>query len=469
MRRALIAAALVCLWAAAALAVQPARAAEVQVIEQKQIAPRVIELTISTPAFATPTHVHVDLPVRYAADPNRRWPVAYALAGTMNTYKTFNNFVDGVGLTKDFPAIVVSPNGDSGYWSDWYNGGAFGPPMYETYVVEQLVPLIDARFRTAASRAQRAVMGISMGGFGAMMIAARHPDLFGAAASLSGAVDSNQPTIATAVTLSPTFQEAAPDSIFGPRATQEVRWRGHNPVDLADNLRGMALQVRSANGTLNPGIGENPLSADTVSCLVEAGVYGASLSFNSTLDRLGIPHLWKDYGAGCHTVPNFEREIADTLRGFAAEFADPAPAPSSFDYRSIEPAFGVWGWRVATDPERALEFLQMKTVSRDGLTLTGSGTTTLTTPPLFRRAQRVELTNALPRIAIPDASGRIRFTVDLGPPDTIQQFTPGADPAEVSRTVTFTAHPRRAGKANRKACGTTKRPSGVRGGYCKLG
>src|SRR3954453_23259926 len=103
----------------------------------------------------------------------------------MNTYRTFNSFVGGVKLTESYPSIIVSPNGDSGYWSDWFDGGAFGPPMYETYVIRQLIPLIDKRFRTNPTRQQRAVLGISMGGYGSMMVAARHPDLFVAAASLS--------------------------------------------------------------------------------------------------------------------------------------------------------------------------------------------------------------------------------------------------------------------------------------------
>jgi S-formylglutathione hydrolase FrmB len=191
----------------------PGQAGDVRITAEERIAPRVIELTISTPAFTAPTKVHVNLPVGYGADRDRRWPVTYVLAGTMNTYRTFNDLVDGVELTESFPSIVVSPNGDSGYWSDWFNGGAFGPPMYETYVVDQLIPLIDARFRTAARRSQRAVMGISMGGYGAMMVAARHPDLFVSAASLSGAVDSNLAPHAAVLSLSPTFQGAKPDAI----------------------------------------------------------------------------------------------------------------------------------------------------------------------------------------------------------------------------------------------------------------
>ena len=50
--------------------------------------------------------------------------------------------------------------------------------MPETYVIDQLIPLIDATFRTIPTRAERAIAGVSMGGYGASMLAAEHPDLF---------------------------------------------------------------------------------------------------------------------------------------------------------------------------------------------------------------------------------------------------------------------------------------------------
>jgi S-formylglutathione hydrolase FrmB len=415
----------------------PAQAGDAQITAEQSVDPRVIELTLSTPAFTAPTKVTVNLPVGYDADRARRWPVTYFLAGTMNTHSTFNDVVDGVELTESFPSIVVSPNGDSGYWSDWYNGGAFGPPMYETYVIDQLIPLIDARFRTIDDRSQRAVMGTSMGGYGAMMVAARHPDLFAAAASLSGAVDSNLAANGAVLSLSPTFQGAQADAIYGPRSTQEVRWRGHNPTDLADNLRDLDLQVRSANGVLNPAIGENPLSADSVSCVVEAGVYMASVNLHDTLAELQIPHLWQDYGAGCHSVPNFKREITDTLRVFTAVFAQPPAPPARFAYASIESDFDVWGWHVGADPKRPIEFLQLRRVSSRGLTAIGSGTATVTTPPLFEGLRRVDLDDAEEAMAVPDANGRISFSVNLGAPNAEQQFHPGAATSRTSRAVSF--------------------------------
>jgi S-formylglutathione hydrolase FrmB len=376
----------------------------------------VIELTVATPAFVAPTKVDVNLPVGYDADPSRRWPVTYFTAGTMNRYNAFNQVLDGEKLASAYPSIIVSPDANSGYWSDWYNGGAFGPPKYETFVIDQLIPLIDARFRTIADRSHRAIFGISMGGYGSLMFAARHPDLFVAAASLSGAVDSNLTANGAVLSASSTFDGAAPDAIYGPRAEQEVRWRGHNPTDLAANLRGLDLQVRTANGILNPGIGEGTATAgDVPSCVVEGGVHMASVDFHQQLDGLGIPHVWKDYGPGCHTAPNFKREVLDTLAVFERVLANPPTPPATFDYQSIQPHFDLWGWTVDADPARALEFLKLDDAGRGGATFTGSGTTTATTPAIFRDVLYVDVVGAgKTRRVIPDEAGRITFSVDLG-------------------------------------------------------
>ncbi|HYH61388.1 MAG TPA: alpha/beta hydrolase family protein [Solirubrobacterales bacterium] len=411
--------------------VSSAGASDAQLIDEQQVTDRLLELTISTPAFAEPTKVHVFLPRGYERSGSRQWPVTYFTAGTMNNHDSFANVVNGQKLTRDYPSIVVSPDSNSGYWSDWFNAGAFGPPMYETFVIDQLIPLIDERFRTISRRSHRLVFGISMGGYGSMMFAARHPDLFSAAASLSGAVDSNLPANGAILSLSSTFDGAEPDAIYGPRLTEEVRWRGHNPTDLAANLRGLALQVRTANGVLNPEIGEGDSPDDAASCVVEGGVHMASINLHSELASLGVDHTWLDYGPGCHTPQNFTREIIDTLAAFEAVLADPPARPRKFRYRSIEPRFDVWGWRVRSDPERALEFLEMERASRRGLTLTGSGVTRVKTPPYFRGVRVVEVATSEGRSqsVSPSRLGRLRFTVDLGPPHADQQYTAASQAA----------------------------------------
>jgi S-formylglutathione hydrolase FrmB len=362
--------------------------------------------------------------------------VTYVTAGTMNNYNSFRTVVDGVRLSAGYPSIIVSPDGNSGYWSDWYNGGAFGPPAYETFVVDELLGLIDQRFRTLADRAHRLIFGISMGGYGAIMLAAHHPDLFAGAATLSGAVDSNNPLLAGALSVSSTFDGGPVDAINGPRSTQAVRWHGRNPTDLAENLGDVDLQVRTADGTLNPGIGENPLSADLASCAVEAGVYMGSVSFHQRLAATGTRHLWRDYGPGCHTPANFKREIADTLTAFEGLLAAPRPDPATFDFRSIDPRFDIWGWHVEADPRRALEFLRLRG-GRDAVTLTGSGRTSVATPAWYRGLRSVDV-DGVP--AAPGPDGRLRFAVDLGPAHPVQQYTQGAATTFTSRSVALAPH-----------------------------
>ncbi|HEV3229306.1 MAG TPA: alpha/beta hydrolase family protein [Solirubrobacteraceae bacterium] len=414
-----------------------------RIVAEQRTGPRVITLTIATPAFTAPTRVQVFLPAGYDSDPARRWPVTYYLHGMQGDQTRFSAwFGDLIG---GFPSIVVAPDGgQSGYYSDWYNGGAGGPPMYETYDIDQLIPLIDARFRTSASRGGRALIGESMGGYGVMTYAARHPDLFAAASSMSGFVDSNYAPAIAIVSAGPLLQGGLPDAIYGSYATEEVRWRGHNPTDLATNLRDVALQVRTAEGVPTTTIeGTDPTSA--VGCTEEAGIFQTSTDFHQQLLALGVSHVWKDYGTGCHDTLNFRREFTDSLPGLERVFAHPRPDPSAITYRSIEPHFAVWGWRVDADPARALEFLQIQQAGRGGLTLVGSGRTNVTTPPFFPGLTAVEVvTSGRVSVLRPDHAGRLHFTVDLGPAHTNQQYTEASQLAGdgtpgyfTSRTVTF--------------------------------
>ncbi len=83
------------------------------------------------------------------------------------------------------PALLAFPDCFTRYGGSQYlNSSALG--RYQDYITQELVPRVDAEFRTLASREHRGVMGHSSGGFGALHLAMHHPDLFGAAACHSG-------------------------------------------------------------------------------------------------------------------------------------------------------------------------------------------------------------------------------------------------------------------------------------------
>jgi S-formylglutathione hydrolase FrmB len=396
---------------------------------------RGVQLTISTPAFTTPTQVQLFLPAGYDAEPKRRWPVTYYLHGAQGDDTRFNAWYGG--LIGGYPSIVVAPSGGAfGWYSNWYNRGAFGPPEYETYDIDQLIPLIDANFRTIPRRQGRALIGESMGGYGVMSYAALHPDLFGGVVSMSGLVDSNYGPGTALITASPTLQSGdPPDAIYGPRATELVRWYGHNPTNLASNLRNVAMRITTATGSPAPAEGPVPVPG----CPEEMVIYQTNLDLEQELVALGIPHQWQVYGKGCHDIWNFQREFVDGLPFLEQLFAKPQPDPQTFNYATIEPDFTIWGWQVKADPQRALEFMQIQNAGRSGLTLIGSGTTGVETPPFFRGRRAVAVsTGDSTEIVAPDRSGRLSFTVDLGSPHRYQQYTPAAEAVGENTSAYFT-------------------------------
>ncbi|HLE78292.1 MAG TPA: alpha/beta hydrolase-fold protein [bacterium] len=139
--------------------------------------------------------IPVYLPPGYEAEPERRYPVIYWLHGFTGIGLSAVNqtlwvpalpqLMDQVIAAGAPPAILVMPDGSTRYGGSQYlNSPATG--RYEDYVVRELVPYIDGRYRTQPSRDHRGVDGKSSGGYGAMVLAMRNPDVFGGVASHSG-------------------------------------------------------------------------------------------------------------------------------------------------------------------------------------------------------------------------------------------------------------------------------------------
>jgi S-formylglutathione hydrolase FrmB len=379
-------------------------------VSATRLDPRLQQLGFRTPAVSGVTYVRVLVPRGYATHPRRRYPVLYLLHGALDDQTAWTVKGDAEQITAHYPVIVVMPDsGASGGYTNWFNGGAGGPPEWETYHIDQLLPWIDGHFRTRPVRAERAIAGLSMGGFGAISYAARHPDLFAAAASFSGAVDTNNP-LDIAVT---------PTAVFGPRATEEVIWRGHNPWDLAANLRGVSVTIRTGNG--QPG---GPFGGGDI---VEQAVGEMSVSFHNRLEQLGIPSMFDDYGPGGHLWPYWERDLRQTLPTLMSVFAHPKPAPSSFSFTAIEPRYSVYGWTVGLR-RRALEFSTLRVRAGGAFTLTGSGRALVTAGQRYPRRARVtaivrDARGVHPRRLLLGRSGRLAIPVDLGPSNRYQEYT----------------------------------------------
>ena len=385
----------------------------VALLDTQRIDSRLLTLTLQTPALAAPTRVQILLPDRYESTPAQRYPVVYLLQGAIDDYTAWIREGNAEALTAGYPMIIVMPDaGDKGFYSDWYNDGRFGSPQWETYHIRELIPWIDAHYRTIASRRGRAVGGVSMGGYGALSYAARHPDLFAAVVSFSGLVNTN--TRPDRSTIS--------DTVFGPRATQEVRWRGHNPWDLAANLRGMDITLYTHNGLP----GKDYLGLDPAEIIV----HQQNVDLHQQLLDANVPHHWNDHGAGPHKWPTWQQDLSEALLGLQTVFSQPPAMPTPVTFKAIEPQYRVYGWEV-TLKRPALEFSTLANADARGFTLSGSGDASVTTPSLYTPRTEYSVTidtgDGPRRSAIRSSdSGRLTVRFTLGPANTEQQYTEAA-------------------------------------------
>ena len=282
--------------AAAASAATGARA--ITIVRRQRLDPRLEEWTLRTPALGDPTRVRVLLPAGYRSDARRRYPVVYLLHGADSDDTSWTRFGDAERITARAPMIVVMPDGGAqGWYTDWYAGDRTVQPRWETYHVGELVPWIDATYRTVAAKRGRAIAGLSMGGYGALSYAARHPDTFAAAASFSGAL------------------EIGSEDAWGVRSANAARWRAHLPISIASRLRSLALvEIRTGNG--RPGPLDRPATQPGCpACSLERFLQPANVRLHRRLQALGIRHVWDDYGPGTHDWPYWRRDLRETLPG----------------------------------------------------------------------------------------------------------------------------------------------------------
>lgn len=113
------------------------------------------------------------------------YPVVYLLHGLTGH---FDNWTDRTKLTqyaKKYNYIIVTPEGGDGWYTDSVSVPA---DKYESYIIQELIPEVDKKFRTIADREHRIIAGLSMGGYGAIKFGLKYPEKFALVGSFSGAL-----------------------------------------------------------------------------------------------------------------------------------------------------------------------------------------------------------------------------------------------------------------------------------------
>ena len=284
--------------------------------------------TFHSAALGADKRFVVYLPASYERDASRRYPVAYYLHGLSGSQGDWTSKGDIIGAADSLFAngtpemIVVMPDGDDGWYTSWtteLSRRACSDTLrqespstycvehqrYDEYVANDLVRFVDAHYRTRADRGHRGIGGLSMGGYGALALSLKYPEVFSAGASHSGVVApmyaGPKPFVApakfvsTAAEVQPIAQGMWPRflSYWG---TDIARWNESDVLHLA-----MALRDR-----------HGAMPALFFDCGVDDGYIDQNRALHSELTRLGISHSYAEW-PGAHTWLYWSTHVRQSL------------------------------------------------------------------------------------------------------------------------------------------------------------
>ena len=160
-----------------------------------------------------------------------RYPVVYLLNGYDGNYAQWTKTAPQLAKTADdLKMIFVYPDGGK---SSWYFDSPIDSSMqYESYIIKELVPYVDANFPTKANPKSRAITGLSMGGHGGLYLAIRHSEIFGAAGSTSGGFD-----------FRPFPKSWNLPNILGEYETNQARWYDYTVMRQVELLTNKQLAI----------------------------------------------------------------------------------------------------------------------------------------------------------------------------------------------------------------------------------
>jgi S-formylglutathione hydrolase FrmB len=357
----------------------------------KWINSRLAAVVVKTAALPSPPSVYILFPPGYGSHPHRRYPVLYLLHGTSGAASDWTVMGHAQSVIGQRQLITVMPDialhDDGGGWcTDWPNGHE----RWETFHIDQLLPWVQSNLRTLNSRGERAIAGLSQGGFCSMSYAARYPDLFGTALGYSGAPDIYYDPQARAGALliinatETALDHVPPGTFFGNAATDGINYAAHDPATLAENLRWTRMYMYWGNG--NDGPYDKPGSTGAANG-IEKLIYEDNNYFQARLNSLGIPAYFDDYGNGTHSWPYWERDLRWSIGQIMFDFHHPVGNPAQFTYTSADTSYQVYGWRVSMH-RKAREFSTLSDAGRKGFDLSGSGSGTVATPCVYTAGSR---------------------------------------------------------------------------------
>jgi S-formylglutathione hydrolase FrmB len=226
---------------------------------------------------------------------NKRYPVLYLLHGLFGHHDDWITRTNLAEYAAGYDLIIVTPEGNDSWYID---SPTVASDKYESYILRELIPDVDGRYRTIKDRRARGVAGLSMGGYGALKYGLKHPDYFAFAGSLSGAFDpanrtDEHPGFAWDI-LRPSITAA-----FGPP---------NSPARQANDLHQIARNLTAANIASLPYF--------YFDCGLEDGFLPTNRELAEIFIAKKIPHQYRQLPGG-HNWGYWDRQVREVLRVYA--------------------------------------------------------------------------------------------------------------------------------------------------------
>ena len=210
-------------------------------------------------------------------------PTVYLLHGYGdNNLRGYLSLTDVTDYADELDLFIVIPDGDT----SWYFDSPVDPTYkYETFVTKELVEYIDNNYPTVTNRNGRAITGLSMGGHGALYLAMRHQDIFGAAGSMSGGVD-----------FTPFPNNWDLKKRLGTFDKHPENWKKNTVIAQLDKVKPNALSI-------------------IVDCGTEDFFYQVNLKLHDEMTKRNIPHEFTTR-PGKHNWDYWRRSLRDHILFF---------------------------------------------------------------------------------------------------------------------------------------------------------
>ncbi|MFZ0411281.1 MAG: alpha/beta hydrolase family protein [Candidatus Acidiferrales bacterium] len=243
------------------------------------------------------------LPPSYDAAKDARFPILYLLHGIGGNQQTILGG-GGLNLVEDLwerhaigDFLIVTPDGDSSF----YINSRDGRVRYEDFLIREFFPYIERRYRVNGSRATRGISGISMGGYGALHLAFRHPELFGSVSAHSAALLLQLPRV-SATGGAASAEMSLLGDVFG-SPPDPAFWRRNDPLELARTAPLAGLKIYFDCGTED-----------------EYGFYRGALKLDEILTGRKITHEFH-LDPGGHDWTYFAEHLPESLEFHSRAFA----------------------------------------------------------------------------------------------------------------------------------------------------